>query len=81
MGATPNHILAMVFSQFARLLGLALLLGLPIGYFLMQRWIGEFSYQATLGVTPSYWHPLSCFSWPWQCELGSIENLPGQSCR
>jgi len=52
MGATPNHILAMVFSQFARLLGLALLLGLPIGYFLMQRWIGEFSYQVTLGVTP-----------------------------
>ncbi|MEQ8582999.1 MAG: FtsX-like permease family protein [Marinoscillum sp.] len=52
MGATPNHILGMVFSQFARLLGLALLLGLPLGYFLMQRWIGEFSYQVALGMTP-----------------------------
>lgn len=52
LGASPIQILTMILGQFSRLIGIALLIGLPIGYLLMQNWMSEFSYQATIGLLP-----------------------------
>ncbi|MEQ8471017.1 MAG: ABC transporter permease [Marinoscillum sp.] len=52
MGARSWDIFSMVLLQFLKLIGIALLFGLPVGYLIMQVWIQEFSYQATIGVLP-----------------------------
>lgn len=55
LGARPLQIVQMIFLQFARLIGIALLLGLPLAYVIMQEWLNEFPYQATLGFMPFVW--------------------------
>lgn len=52
MGARPWDIFTMILWQFLKLIGVALLFGLPIGYLIMQTWISEFSYQASIGALP-----------------------------
>lgn len=52
MGASSRQIAKMIFSQFSRLIAVALILGLPVAYLLMQNWLSEFSYQVTLGMLP-----------------------------
>ncbi|WP_421868985.1 ABC transporter permease [Marinoscillum sp.] len=52
MGARSRDIFVMVLGQFLKLIGIALVFGLPAGYFIMQRWIQEFSYQTSIGVLP-----------------------------
>lgn len=55
LGASPLQIIQMIFSQFAVLLGIAIVIGLPMAYFLMQNWMMEFPYQTTLGLMPFIW--------------------------
>lgn len=52
LGASPIQILTMILRQFTRLIVISLIIGLPIGYLLMQSWMSEFSYQVTLGLIP-----------------------------
>ena len=52
LGASPLQILAMILSQFSRLIVISLLIGLPVGYLLMQNWMSEFSYQVSIGLLP-----------------------------
>ena len=52
MGASSQQIIGMVLAQFARLIITALLIGIPIGYFLIQKWISEFSYKVEIGIMP-----------------------------
>ncbi|WP_420580519.1 ABC transporter permease [Reichenbachiella sp.] len=52
LGASPLQIIQMIFSQFAVLVGIALVIGLPLAHLLMQEWLGEFPYQAPLGFIP-----------------------------
>ena len=52
MGASPVQIAMLVLGQFAKLIFIAALIGLPISYILMQSWLMEFSYQAPLSVLP-----------------------------
>ncbi|MEQ8237896.1 MAG: FtsX-like permease family protein [Cyclobacteriaceae bacterium] len=52
MGASPVQIAMLVLGQFAKLVLIAALIGLPISYILMQSWLMEFSYQAPLSVFP-----------------------------
>lgn len=52
LGARSFDIFTMILSQFLKLIGISLLLGLPVGYLLMQVWISEFSYQAPFGISP-----------------------------
>ncbi|MEO9966033.1 MAG: ABC transporter permease [Reichenbachiella sp.] len=58
LGASPAQIVQMIFLQFAKLIGIALALGLPLSYLIMQEWLNEFPYQATLGVMPFVWSVL-----------------------
>ena len=42
----------MVLGQFTSLISIALVIGIPLGYFLVQRWMSEFSYKVEVGVMP-----------------------------
>ena len=55
LGATSNQIMAMIFGQFAKLVVIALIIGLPLAYILMQSWLAEFSYRVPFGVMPFVW--------------------------
>jgi len=52
LGAYSTDIFSMFLGRFVKLIALALLLGLPTGYWLMQYWISEFSYQTAVGIFP-----------------------------
>ncbi len=58
LGASASQIMAMFVGQFLRLVVIALVIGLPIAYLLMQEWIAEFSYQAPFGIMPFVWAAL-----------------------
>jgi ABC-type antimicrobial peptide transport system permease subunit/AraC-like DNA-binding protein len=55
LGASSAQIMQMIFAQFLKLIAIALLLGLPLSFFLMQNWMNEFSYQAPFGLMPFVW--------------------------
>ncbi len=52
LGATSAQIMRMILGQFVRLIFVAVIIGLPLSYLLMQSWVTEFSYQAPVGVMP-----------------------------
>jgi putative ABC transport system permease protein len=52
MGASSSGIIQMVLLQFSKLIGTALIIGIPIGYFLIQQWMNEFSYKVEIGFMP-----------------------------
>ena len=52
MGASSSGIIQMVLLQFTKLIGTALVIGIPIGYFLIQQWMNEFSYKVEIGIMP-----------------------------
>lgn len=58
LGASSLQIVQMIFLQFTRLIGIALVLGLPLAYVIMQEWLNEFPYQVTLGMVPFVWSAL-----------------------
>ncbi|MEP1094144.1 MAG: ABC transporter permease [Cyclobacteriaceae bacterium] len=58
LGASSSQIMRMIFAQFAKLILISLLIGLPISHIVMQNWISEFSYQAPFGVMPYVWSGL-----------------------
>ncbi len=52
LGASSGQIILLVILRFSKLITIALLLGLPISYWLMKEWLGEFSYQTQIGIFP-----------------------------
>lgn len=52
LGASSVQIMQMVMAQFVKLIVIALLIGLPVAYILMQNWVNEFSYQVAFGIWP-----------------------------
>lgn len=55
LGANSAQIMQMVLGQFVKLILIALIVGLPLAYLLMQNWVSEFSYQAPFGMMPFVW--------------------------
>ena len=55
LGASSSQIMGMILGQFARLIVIAMVIGLPISYIVMQSWMNEFSYQAPFGIMPFIW--------------------------
>ncbi len=49
LGATQSDILFLLSKDFTRLVLVAFILGAPIGYFALNRWLQEFAYRVTLG--------------------------------
>lgn len=52
LGATVSHIIGLVTREYALLIGVALVVGAPIAYVLMQSWLQEFAYRVEVGATP-----------------------------
>jgi putative ABC transport system permease protein len=50
-GANIRHILAMISLEYIRLIIYALLVTVPVSYFLMDKWLQEFAYKTTI----SWW--------------------------
>lgn len=50
LGATAGNVIRMLFSSFSRLLSIAILLSVPVGYYLMGKWLEGFVYRTEIGV-------------------------------
>lgn len=62
LGASSAQIMRMILGQFVKLVAIALVIGLPLSYLLMQSWVSEFSYQAPFGIMPFIWASLALLS-------------------
>jgi len=52
LGATASQIVGLVSKEFAALVGVALILGAPVAYVGMDRWLQDFAYRIDLGALP-----------------------------
>lgn len=52
LGATASQIVRLISKEFAALVAVALVLGAPIAYVGMQRWLQDFAYRIDLGMLP-----------------------------
>lgn len=50
LGASNSQVLILLLSVFAKLLGIAVIIGVPVAYFLASRWLESFVYQTSLSV-------------------------------
>ena len=52
VGASVTSIVQLLSADFLRLVIVAVVLGAPLAYMLMQRWLADFAYRVDLGVWP-----------------------------
>jgi putative ABC transport system permease protein len=52
LGATASGIVVLITKDFARLVLIAILIGIPAAYWLMTQWLNSFAYQTDIGVMP-----------------------------
>lgn len=52
MGATPSNIVLLITKEFARLVVIGILIGLPLAYWSMSAWLGGFAYRTEIGALP-----------------------------
>lgn len=52
LGATSANIVVLITKEYALPIVVAILLGLPLGAWLMNRWLQGFAYKTTIGVAP-----------------------------
>ena len=51
LGASVGSLVLMFSKDFTKLVLVALLIAIPISYFMMSRWLDDFAYRITLGVS------------------------------
>lgn len=51
MGASVNQLIGLLSQDFVRLVLIAIVLGIPIGYYLMTEWLNTFAYRIDLHAT------------------------------
>jgi putative ABC transport system permease protein len=51
LGASGSSIVALLSRDFLKLVALAVLIGSPLGWYVMQRWLQGFAYRTTVGWT------------------------------
>ena len=53
MGATASSIVVLITKDYARLVFISIVIGLPLAYWVIERWfLSNFIYRATIGVWP-----------------------------
>ena len=50
LGASVSDILTLLSSDFVKLVGVALLIALPLGYYSMVEWLSSYAYRVDLGI-------------------------------
>jgi ABC-type antimicrobial peptide transport system permease subunit len=48
LGATSTNVVALLSRDFIRLVGLALMIALPLGWYLLRKWLSDFEYHINL---------------------------------
>jgi putative ABC transport system permease protein len=51
LGASVSNIIALISREFILLVGIANLIAWPVAYFFMKKWLEEFAYRISMGVT------------------------------
>lgn len=52
MGATVANIVVLITRDFSRLVLIAIVLSIPVSYWMMDLWLEDFAYKTTIGVWP-----------------------------
>jgi putative ABC transport system permease protein len=52
LGASPIQLIVLLTVHFIRLIAIALLIAFPLAWYLMHRWLGDFSYRVS--ITPQH---------------------------
>jgi putative ABC transport system permease protein len=60
LGATAPSIVLLITKDFTRLILVAIVLGLPISYYLMSQWLNDFAYKTNIGFGPVLIASLLC---------------------
>ncbi|QIP14678.1 FtsX-like permease family protein [Spirosoma aureum] len=50
LGATVTNIVRLLTKDFIQLMGIAFVIGAPIGWFAMEKWLQDYTYRITIGV-------------------------------
>jgi len=51
LGASVSAVVALLAKDFVRLVGIAFVLGVPVAYFALQRWLEGFAFHIELGAS------------------------------
>lgn len=52
LGATASSIVMLITRDYAKLVVMAIVIGLPIAYWMMTQWLHDFAYQTNIGLWP-----------------------------
>jgi putative ABC transport system permease protein len=52
MGATPQNIVLLITKDFTKLVCISIFIGLPLAYFVMDKWLENFAYKTPIGIQP-----------------------------
>lgn len=50
LGATVTSIVGLLTKEFIQLIGIAFVIGAPIGWYVMEKWLQDYSYRIAIGV-------------------------------
>jgi putative ABC transport system permease protein len=51
MGASVQQLVTLLSKDFLKLVVVAVIIGIPAGYYLMNEWLAGFAYKTTLGIS------------------------------
>lgn len=60
LGATAGNIVMLITSDFAKLVVIAIVIGIPVAYYMMEQWLGDFAYRTNIGVLPVVLAAVTC---------------------
>jgi putative ABC transport system permease protein len=52
LGATASNIVLLITKDFTKLVVIAILMGIPVAYWIMYQWLGAFAYKTEMGIGP-----------------------------
>jgi putative ABC transport system permease protein len=52
LGATAANIVMLITKDYARLIAVAIVIGLPVSFWIMTQWLGDFAYKTEIGIGP-----------------------------
>jgi putative ABC transport system permease protein len=52
LGATASNIVVLITRDYTRLVLIAMVIGLPVAYWMMTQWLSDFAYKTEIGIWP-----------------------------
>jgi putative ABC transport system permease protein len=60
LGATASNIVMLITRDYTPLILIAIVIGLPTAYWMMEQWLAAFAYKISIGLWPLVWASLIC---------------------